>query len=307
MLNNPTLNDDSATRSVAAGQVRDDRVLPETRALGIIIPPFLIAAFLILYLLPDHTKDFFAWGIKPNMTPLLMGGGYISGGYYFYRVLRAPRWHLIGLGLLPITAFTWFMGLSTILHWDKFTPGHISFYAWAVLYFITPIIVPIVWFRNRAYDPGTPDPGDVIVPRQVRLAVGTVGGIILAIAVFLFLTPSFAPDILVNTTTSIWPWDLTPLTARVIGGWFALPGVVGLCFASDRRWSAWRITLQSQLIGILLILFAVPRAWGDFHTDRPMTWVFLVGMALLWLSLLAVYITFEGRRRQVALSAPAQA
>src|SRR5215213_6275127 len=135
MLNNQAVNDGSAARPAAAGRVRDDRILPETRALGIIIPPFLIAAFLILYLVPDRTKDFFAWEIHPNMTPLLMGGGYISGGYYFFRVLFARRWHQIGLGLLPITAFTWFMGLSTVLHLDRFTPGHISFFAWAILYF----------------------------------------------------------------------------------------------------------------------------------------------------------------------------
>lgn len=158
-------------------------------------------------------------------------------GYYFVRVVRATRWHEIGRGLLPITAFTWFMGLSTILHWDKFTPGHISFVAWAVLYFITPVIVPLVWLRNRTTDPGTPSPGDVLMPQGVRLGMGVLGAGILAVALFLFLAPAAAQ--------SLWPWDLTPLTARVVGGWFALPGSVGLSLAADSRWSAWRITLQS--------------------------------------------------------------
>ena len=78
---------DATPRATALAGVRDDRILPETRALGFIIPPFLLAAFLILYLFPDRTQDLFAWGVKPPMTPLLMGGGYISGGYYFLRVL----------------------------------------------------------------------------------------------------------------------------------------------------------------------------------------------------------------------------
>ena len=288
MLKSPTAT--TSTAPAVRSGARDDRVLPETRLLGYLIPPFLIAAFAILYLLPDHTKDLFAWGIKPAMTALLMGGGYISGGYYFVRVVRATRWHEIGRGLLPITAFTCFMGLSTILHWDKFTPGHVSFYAWAILYFITPIIVPLVWFRNRVTDPGTPAPGEVIVPGAVRGGLGVLGGGILAVALLLFLAPS--------VVQSIWPWDLTPLTARVVGGWFALPGVVGLSLAADPRWSAWRITLQSQLIGIALILLAVPRAWGDFHPDRPMTWLFLAGMSALLLGLLGLYLVFEARRRQ---------
>ncbi len=39
---------------------RDDRVLPETRWLSAIIIPFLVVAFGILYLLPDHTQELFA-------------------------------------------------------------------------------------------------------------------------------------------------------------------------------------------------------------------------------------------------------
>jgi len=83
MLKSPSAA--SATNRVGRATTRDDRVLPETRALGYLIPPFLIAAFVILYLLPDRTKDLFAWSIKPSMTPLLMGGGYISG------LLLCPR------------------------------------------------------------------------------------------------------------------------------------------------------------------------------------------------------------------------
>ena len=36
-------------------QVLSDRILPETRWLSAIIIPFLLAAFGVLYLLPDHT------------------------------------------------------------------------------------------------------------------------------------------------------------------------------------------------------------------------------------------------------------
>jgi len=162
--------------------------------------------------------------------------------------------------------------------------------AWAVLYFITPVIVPLVWLRNRTTDPGTPSPGDVLMPQGVRLGMGVLGAGILAVALFLFLAPAAAQ--------SLWPWDLTPLTARVVGGWFALPGSVGLSLAADSRWSAWRITLQSQLIGIALILLAVLRGWGDFHFDRPMTPVFLLGMTALLLGLLGLYRVFETRRRQ---------
>ena len=55
--------------------------------------------------------------------------------------------------------------LSTLLHLDKFNTS-LSFYAWAFLYVVTPFLIPILWgLRNRATDPGTPDPDDVVVPQ----------------------------------------------------------------------------------------------------------------------------------------------
>ena len=43
-----------------------------------------------------------------------------------------------------------------------------------------------------------------------------------------------------------WPWQLTPLTAQTLGGWFALPGVTALMMGLDGRWSAIRITLRAS-------------------------------------------------------------
>src|SRR5438105_9620594 len=106
---------------------QDDRILPETRALPAVIVPFLLVAFIMLYGFPGETKTLFAWEIHPDMTPLLMGAGYISGSYFFGRAFFAPRWHWIQLGFLPIAAFTLFMAIATYMHLDKFNQGHISF------------------------------------------------------------------------------------------------------------------------------------------------------------------------------------
>ena len=277
-----------------AASLRDDRILPSTRWVGAAIPPFLVVAFIMLFFFPNNTAELFAWTIAPPMTPLLMGAGYISGSYFFIRLILGGKWHWFTLGFLPIATFTWFMGLSTLLHWDKFNHNHISFYAWLLLYLITPFLVPALWLRNRVTDPGTPDPGDVVVPANVRLITGVIGAAMLAIAVFMFLFPTVA--------ISLWPWKLTPLTTRVIAGWFALPAVVGLTFSRDSRWSAWRITLQSQLLGIALILIGVVRGWGDFNTGLATTWLFLAGMIGLLLYLGAIYLYMEAARKRRSLN-----
>ncbi len=264
-----------------------DQILPVTRVVGACIPPFLIVAFVMLFFFPNDTGRLFAWTIRPAMTPMMMGAGYISGSYYFVRLVTGRQWHRFALGLLPIATFTWFMGLATLIHWDKFNHHHVSFFAWLILYLVTPFLVPALWLLNRPTDPMTLEPDDVEVPAPLRRLTGALGTVILLIAVFMFLVP--------RTFIDVWPWALTPLTCRVIAGWFALPGVVGLSFASDKRWSAWRITLQSQLLGIVLILIAVVRGWGDFDTGRATTWLFVAGMLSLLAYLAGLYIAMESK------------
>lgn len=275
---------------------RDDRVLPETRALAAFIVPFLVAAF-ILYLFPSDTGSWFAWTIKPTMTPLIMGSGYISGAYFFTRVAFARRWHRVHLGFLPITAFTVFMAIATFLHLDRFDHGKVAFWIWTILYVITPVLVPLAWWRNRATDPGTPEARDLVLSRRIRALLAIAGSVQVGVAVALLVSPS--------TMIDVWPWSLTPLTARVLGGWFALPGVVALMMAIDARWSAIRITLQSQLVGLALILLAVPRAWDEFDTSSAVTYLFVGGLALLLVGLAALMAYVRAFERRSVGGRPA--
>lgn len=278
-----------SSKSIGDAQ-KDDRIFTETRWIGIVIVLFLAVAFVMLYFFPFNTKELFAWEIKPQMTPLLMGGGYISGSYFFIRLFMGGRWHWFTWGFLAITAFTWFMAAASLLHVDKFNGFPVAVWAWLGLYFTTPLIVPLIWLRNRVTDPGTPDPDDVIVPQTVRLVSAIAGAVILAIALFMLIFPQVGID--------VWPWQLSPFTARVVGGWFALPGVVAFVLARDSRWSAWRVLLESQVIALALMLIAVARAWGDFMQDRPTTWLFVGGIALLLMSVLGLYFSMEQRRQR---------
>lgn len=272
---------------------RDDRILPETRWLAAIIIPFLVVAFGILYLLPDRTQELFAWTIRPRMTPMMLGAAYIGGAYFFVRAATFARWHWVKVGFLPVATFATFMGIATILHWDKFNHSHISFFAWTILYFTTPFLVLGVWLRNRHTDPGTPDANDLIVPQPVRLVIGIIGLITLLISIFLFLQP--------DPMIRVWPWKLTPLTARVMGGLFALTGVGELCIALDARWSAVRIALQSQMIGVTAIVVAIFFSWSNFDQVNIFTWGFVGGMLFLLIASPVLYLWMEGRRRKAVL------
>jgi hypothetical protein len=120
--------------------VRDDRVLLATRWLSALIVPFLLAAFGVLYLLPEHTGELFAWNIQPRMTSMMLGEAYLAGAYFFVRAVLSTRWHWVAVGFLPVTTFATLMGISTILHWDRFNHGSIAFWTWVVLYFTKPFL-----------------------------------------------------------------------------------------------------------------------------------------------------------------------
>jgi len=281
------------------GDVRDDRVLTTTRVLGAVIVPFLVVAFIGLYLFPADTGRWFAWEVRPAMTPLLMASGYLAGAYFFVRVALARRWHRVHLGFVPVTAFTVFLAIATLSHLDRFDHSHVAFWVWTGLYVTTPALVPLAWLRNRATDPGTLEPdGDLALSRAVRAALLAVAAAQSAVALVLLLSPA--------TMIAVWPWHLTPLTAQVVAGWFALPGVVALMMAIDGRWSAIRITLHSQAIGLTLILAGAVRAWGDFDLSNPLTYAFVGGLGLLLVGLAALDVHCESATRRVAAGASVQ-
>jgi hypothetical protein len=269
--------------------MRDDRVLPETRLLGAVIVPFLVVAFALLYVFPDDTRHWFAWDVQPTITPLIMGAGYIAGAYFFVRVAGGTRWHRLHVGFLPVTAFTLFMAIGTFNHLDRFATEHVAFWIWVGLYVTTPVLVPLAWRRNRATDPGTPEPDEPPLPGLVRPLLLAVGAVQSAVALVLLLSPS--------TMIAHWPWHLTPLTAQTLGGWFALPGVTALMMGLDGRWTAIRITLESQLIGLVLILLATLRARDDVDTSNALAHVFVAGIACLFVSLLTLELHMLARER----------
>ena len=103
--------------SPADRAVPGDRVLPATRALSIVIIPFLLVAFVVLYFRPSaaDTARLFAWRIAPPFTPMLLGSVYLGGAYFFARAARATEWHRVSNGFLSVGVFASMMGNGTFV------------------------------------------------------------------------------------------------------------------------------------------------------------------------------------------------
>ena len=275
------------TTAEEVSPAQDDRILPLTRWVARLIVPFLAAAFVVLYGAPDRTTEFFAWTIRPDMTPLVMGAGYGTGVYYFYRVATAREWHRVAPVLLGITTFTWFMAIATVLHWGNFNHEHWVFYLWVFLYAVTPLLIPGVWLLNRRYASGVEAAGDARLPRAVRLVGAGIGIAVTVGALVMFA----APEVVVGR----WPWTVSPFTTRILAGWFALFGVLDVAGVLDPRWSGSRLLVQTQIVGISMGLLGIVRAWGDFDQSNPLTWM-LIGGTVLYLGAIALlYVVMERR------------
>jgi hypothetical protein len=274
-----------------------DRVLPATRILAGVIVPVLVAAFIMLYLLPHETERLFAWPVRPPMTSMMLGATYLGGAYFFARVVSATRWHQVTLGFLPVAALCLVLGAATALHWDRFTHGHISFILWVILYFSLPVILPAAWYRNqRTASAGRAGDDGATLSRQVASAFGSLGAFFTGVGLLLFL----APDRMIPT----WPWELTPLTARVVSALFLLTGLIGLSIAADRRWGAVRFILQAQTLAVVLILAAVVLARRDLDWSAPASWSFVAGLLVVFALVATVLYRYGDRTPEAHAAAP---
>jgi hypothetical protein len=265
------------------------------RAVAVVVLAILGLAWWALYLHPGETDQRFAWPVQPEMTALLMGAGYGSAVLFFVAVLVGRWWHQVTLGFLPTTAFTWLLAIATALHWDRFQHGHPAFLLWVWTYVITPVVVPVLWWINRRRDPGTTETKDVVIPTPLRGALFVLGGLLTVIALVMFVVPEVVID--------VWPWSLTPLTARTVAAFVALPAVAWLAMAIDRRWSAARVMVATVALGLAMLLIAVWRAWSDFDQGNWLTYTYLAGLAgtLLGLVAMSVWMESAAGRAQAAV------
>jgi hypothetical protein len=255
---------------------RDDRLLAPTRWVSTAIVPVLAAAFVILYLFPGSTMRLWGWMLCPHMSAYVIGGGYLSGAYFFARTARSRAWHEVGVGFLATTVFSSILLAVTVLHWNVFNHDHVSFWAWLLLYLVTPVLLPVLWSKNRRTDAGLPAPDDATIPRPVRIAAGVGGGIQLGVASATFLWPASLMD--------VWPWVTDVATLRVISAFIAFPAVTWLWFLFEDRWSSFRITEQTVTIGLVLMFVGALRSRVEFRTG---------GRFALYLSLLVVAIVLN--------------
>ena len=271
--------------------VKNDAIYPSTRIVAAILIPFLVLAFVILYFFPEDSGERFAWRIWPPVMAAYVGAGYLGGAYLFLRALFGRRWHRVAAGFPAVTVFAICMLLITYLHWNRYYVDHFPFQLWLGLYIVAPVLVPVLWLRNRMTDPEAPEPNDMLVPKWFRWLVFLFGLMMSLIVILGFVYPSALMD--------FWPWQLSELTARLLAGWGALLAVANIYISFEPRWSAWRIGVESIALWHALFLVAAVIHREDFTGSGLFNWYALAVLGIL-LFMVAAYLFMERAIRRAS-------
>jgi hypothetical protein len=264
-------------------------MITTTKVTALIIIPVLCAAFVILFFFPGSTDRLWGWTMRPDMTPINMGAGYIGGAWFFTRVLLNKHPRRVAGGLGAATVFTGLLGIATFMHWDKFNHDHVSFWAWLFLYVVSPFLLPVLAVANwRAGADDTTEADDQVeIPAWARTLLAVVGGLSVVFAVTTFIAPAGAVE--------KWPWPLTTLTARSLCAYVAFTGLFLMTPLLDRRWTSVRIGIEAVTIGLVMTGIGALRARADF--TGPDSSVVGFAVALLALLGLVAYLQLRLSRR----------
>jgi len=236
-------------------------------------------AAILLIPLAERTADFFAWTIAVPASAAFIGLFYLALTVMGVLGLRQPWWAPARAALVPAVVFVALVLVTTLIHLDKFhlvsggAAARTVAWIWLVIYVVT-VPAYLLGFRQQRRAPGGDPPRTVPPPPWARVALGglAVGSALEGLA--LFVAPPLG--------TSLWPWALTPLTARMIGVTLIS---VALLAAAVVRFDD-RVTGRIPAIGLLTFgigaLAVVARYSGQVEWTHPSAWAYLaVAVALV--------------------------
>ena len=257
---------------MAEAREAPDPILPLVRRSVWVLLVLAGANGVYLYLLPGQAAAHYAWPVKPPATAAFMGAGDLAGLVAAYlAIFRVRHWRSVH-ALVPA-----FIGLSvlllaaTLMHADRFRWTYPPTWIWTLVYAGIPLAATLLWrMQSRAArDDPAPDPRT----RTLRLVSLAAGATLTAAAVVLFV----APDGLLAR----WPWTLTDLTSRVLGGWYALSATMLLVMGVGLR-RRHETVVPLATVGTwtaLIMLLAALR--GEIDTRGGAFWAWLLLHAAL--------------------------
>ena len=162
------------------------------------------------FVLSESTARLFAWPIRPPLTAAFLGANYWGAFFLAFLSARERIWGRARITYAVSLVFTSLTLLATLIHLDKFQFDNVNGWLWSIVYVAVPPTLVLLLPRQLRL-PGREPPRSAPIAGWLLSIVALQGLVVLVIGVALWIDPSSAG--------SLWPWTLTPLTARAVGAW----------------------------------------------------------------------------------------
>lgn len=267
---------DPVSTAVRPSTDRPRELLPGMRVLLLAFSVLTALAVGALLLQPGRTSQVFAWTIQPPLTAAFLGAGYAAGCTLVVLSLRDPVWANSRVPVLTILVFTLLTLVATLVHVDRFhfqaefatAPllARAAAWFWTAVYVVIPLaMLVLLALQERA--PGTDPPRRRPVPVLLRVALAVESVVLLGVGAAISVAPT--------TAETLWPWTLTPLTARVVGAWLVAFGVATALAALAGDLERLRTATVAYTVFGVLVLAVVVWHRSTVAWDRPVTWAFV--------------------------------
>jgi hypothetical protein len=257
---------------------------------------FVAAAGVSLFLLSEQTSAFFAWTIKPPITAAFLGCGYLAVATALALGLRDSDWALVRVGVWVVATGLVSILIATLLHLDKFhlhSPVWTAkawAWSWLFLYVaLVPGLLAALWSQWR--QPAAAPTSGTALPAGLRVLQWLLGGLMAVMGAALFLAPWSAEQ--------IWPWSLTPLTARMVGSFYLAFGVSLFAAARENDYTRIRIASFAYVVFAILQLATALRYPVVDWRALPGLLLATVLLALFAIGSIGVRGALKARHRRV--------
>ncbi|MGZ8695188.1 MAG: hypothetical protein ACXWYS_07090, partial [Gaiellaceae bacterium] len=144
--------------------------------------------------------------------------------------------------------------------------------------------------------PGGDPPRTAPLPGWARVLLLAQGAVLLAVGAAFLLAP--------GSTKGMWPWLLTPLTARASGAWALAIGVAAVAGARENDWRRLRAPFAAYVALAVLVGVAILRYPDVPDWSHPGSWA--LGVVLGSMLVLGLVGLQAGRRRSAEPAGPTE-
>ena len=203
-----------------------DLMLPLVRAATAVLFVLAIANGAFLYFFPSSAEPDYAWAIALPVSAAFIGAGYLAGalgtgiGIFRARHWRSVRALVPGFFLLTAALF-----VATLIESEQFRWDYFPTWMWTVVYAVAPFAAVYLWNLQERVGGEQPE-RDLRLP-SLWVPAGFLGVLLGIAGVVLFAAP--------DSLREEWPWEITPLLARVSGSWYLLAAVILIVSAASVR------------------------------------------------------------------------